>query len=49
MNPVVMNAIGRMRRDRLMFCRVMLAKKPHPGQVTWLRNSILADQYPRSG
>jgi hypothetical protein len=27
------------RKDNVAFARVFLPKKPHPGQVTWLRNS----------
>lgn len=31
--------IARCRRDSVLFARTFLPKKPHPGQVTWLRNS----------
>jgi hypothetical protein len=32
--------IARARRDPVYFAQIFLPKKPHPGQVTWLRGSI---------
>lgn len=31
--------LRQMALDPVLFCRTMLPKKPHPGQVQWLRNS----------
>lgn len=35
-------AIALSRRDPVLFARIFLPKKPHPGQVTWLRSSTQA-------
>ena len=32
--------VRRSRRDKIYFANKFLPKKPHPGQVTWLENSI---------
>jgi hypothetical protein len=32
--------VARCRKDPVYFARVFLPKKPHPGQVKWLRNSV---------
>lgn len=33
---------ARMARDQVLFLNLLSPKKPHPGQVTWLRNSTQA-------
>ncbi|HEX9015551.1 MAG TPA: hypothetical protein VF960_06035 [Chloroflexota bacterium] len=40
MNEAARRLWAKCSRDPILFCRTFLPKKPHPGQATWLRNSV---------